>query len=137
MKEIISRKKQDQLIKRMSDLSISEKDIEENFITSGGPGGQHANRNATCVYLKHLPTGTEVKCAATRYRQTNRFLARRILTDKIEEQLIQKKSRRMQEIEKIRRQKRKRSRRAKEKILRDKKINSEKKASRKIFKDSE
>lgn len=112
---------------RMESLGIFEKDIIEKFIRSSGKGGQNLNKSSTCVYLKHIPTGIEVKCSQERSQAINRYLARRILTDKIEEMIKGRESKRQQEIEKIRRQKRKRSKRAKEKILRDKKLQSIKK----------
>ncbi|MEW6040146.1 MAG: peptide chain release factor-like protein, partial [Elusimicrobiota bacterium] len=115
---------------RMDKLGIYEKDIVEKFIRSTGPGGQNVNKTATCVYLRHIPTGVEVKCQQSRYRSDNRFLARRILTDKIESMILGRQSEEQQRIEKLRRQKRKRSKRAKEKILRMKKIQSEKKKLR-------
>ncbi len=118
------------LYEKMSKLGIKESDIEESFIRSSGKGGQNVNRRSTCVYLKHLPTGIEVKCMQTRSQGLNRFLARRILVDKIEQVILGKKSEEQKRIEKIRRQKRRRSKRAKEKILREKKIQSEKKQLR-------
>ena len=68
-------------------LNIKPEDIVEKFMTSGNKGGQKANKSSTAVYLKHLPTGIEVKCKETRERELNRFLARRTLAYKIEEQL--------------------------------------------------
>ena len=115
----------------MLKLGICEKDIEEKFLHSGGKGGQNLNKVSTCVYLKHLPTGIEIKCQRERSQLLNRFIARRILTDKIEQMLLGKKSAERQRIEKIRRQKRKRSKRAKEKILKNKHLHSLKKESRK------
>lgn len=114
----------------MQKLGISEKDIVEKFSRAGGKGGQHLNKTSTCVQVKHIPTGIEVKCQRERSQFLNRFIARRILTEKIEQLLLGKKSREQQRIEKIRRQKRKRSKRAKEKTLRYKHIQSEKKQNR-------
>src|SRR3989338_9751703 len=112
-------------------LGVKDSDIIEKFIRSGGHGGQNVNKTSTCVYLKHIPTGIEVKMQQERSQVLNRILAKRLLIDKIEELIFKEKSARQKAIEKIRRQKRKRSKRAKEKILRDKRFKSEKKELRK------
>jgi protein subunit release factor B len=126
----VSPDKEQALAERMEKLGIREADIVEKFIRSGGHGGQNVNKVATCVYLKHLPTGFEVKCQQERLQSLNRFLARRILTDKIETAVLGKRSEEEQRIAKIRRQKRKRSKRAKEKMLADKRHVSEIKKGR-------
>jgi protein subunit release factor B len=90
------------------------------------------NKVSTAVYLKHIPTGIQVKMQKERSQSLNRFLAWRLLLDKIESKILGEKSRKQKEIEKVRRQKRKRSKRAKEKMLRGKKMQSEKKKSRRI-----
>jgi peptide chain release factor len=122
--------KEQALADRMAALGIREEDLVEKFIRSGGHGGQNVNKVATCVYLKHLPTGTEVKCQQERSQALNRFFARRILTDKIEAAVRGRESEEEKRIAKIRRQKRKRSKRAKDKMLDDKRRVGEKKKGR-------
>lgn len=114
----------------MERLGLFEKDLEESFISSSGPGGQHVNRSATCVVLTHGPSKITVRCQQERSQALNRFLARRILTDKFEAVVLGRESEERKRIEKIRRQKRRRSRRAKEKMLRDKHRRSDKKSLR-------
>lgn len=126
----VSKGKEEALRRRMDSLGIFEKDIVEKFIRSSGKGGQKVNKTSTCVYLKHLPTEIEVKCQRERFQSINRFLARRILTDKIERMIRGRESKEQQRIEKIRRQKRKRSKRAKLKMLEEKRKHSQKKKER-------
>ena len=122
--------KEEALKERMERLGIREADIQESFIRSGGRGGQHVNKVATCVYLRHIPTGVEVKCQKGRSQAMNRYYARVILANKIEDLIKGKESEERQRIEKLRRQKRKRSKRAKEKMLARKRAVSEKKELR-------
>ncbi|MCD6413140.1 MAG: peptide chain release factor-like protein [Elusimicrobia bacterium] len=126
----VSPEKIAQLKKKFRKLKIREENISEKFIKSQGPGGQKVNKTSTCVFLKHRPSGIAVKCQKSRSQALNRFLARRILAEKIEQKILGAKSAKMKEISKIRRQKRKRSKRAKEKILKLKKIVAEKKKLR-------
>jgi protein subunit release factor B len=126
----VSLLKEKQLKEKMESLHIHEEEIEESFIRSSGKGGQHVNKTSTCVYLKHIPTGIEVKCQEERSQALNRYRARVILANKIEQLVKGKESAEIQKIEKIRRQKRKRSKRAKEKMLAEKKITGEKKKLR-------
>ncbi len=123
--------KQEELLKRMHDLQIFEKDLIEKFITGSGKGGQKMNKTASCVYIKHLPSSIEVKCQKDRSREINRFLARRELCDRFESKILKIKTAKQKEIDKLRRQKKRRSRRQKEKILEVKRQHSEKKEFRK------
>jgi len=123
----VSPEKEDQLTRRMAALGIQEADIEESFVRSGGHGGQNVNKVATCVMLLHRPSGVQVKCQDTRQQGMNRFLARKLLLDKLEAQKQAKAAAERSRIEKLRRQKRGRSRAAKNRILADKAHNSVKK----------
>jgi peptide chain release factor len=126
----VSSEKEDQLARRMASLGVSESDIDETFVRSGGHGGQNVNKTSTCVMLVHRPSGLQVKCQETRQQGMNRFIARRLLLDKIEEKQNGFVAARRSEMEKIRRQKRKRSRRAKERMLAGKAHHAEKKKFR-------
>lgn len=115
---------------RMARLGIRESDIVEKFVRSSGPGGQNVNKTSTCVYLKHMPTGVEVKCQEERSQAQNRLAARLLLTRKIEQLLQRESLERRAQSEKLRRQKRKRSRAAKTRMLEDKKKRGQKKRLR-------
>lgn len=126
----VSEEKEAALFARMAELGIAQDDLEESFVRSGGNGGQNVNKVATCVQLRHVPTGVTVKCQRERGQAMNRFLARRILCDKIETLRKGRESAERQRAERVRRQKRRRSKRAKEKMLADKRHESAVKAAR-------
>jgi peptide chain release factor len=126
----VSPLKENQLVERMRRLGVREEDLDESFVRSSGAGGQNVNKTSTCVVLVHRPTGTTVKCQVARSQGLNRFLARRLLLDRIEQKRLGALSAERQRIEKIRRQKRKRSRRAKDKMLANKRHQSVKKRER-------
>ena len=107
----VSEEKNRWLEERMEALGIREKDIEEKFIRSSGRGGQKVNKTSTCVYLRHLLTGIEVKCMKERSQSLNRFLARRGLVEKIARMSGQTTPENV-EIEKRKRQKAKKRKRA-------------------------
>ena len=85
---VISPEKIKALESEMEKLGLIEKDIKESFISGSGSGGQKINKTQNCVYLKHLPSGIEVKCQKDRSREANRFFARRKLLEKLKEKHI-------------------------------------------------
>jgi protein subunit release factor B len=110
----VTPEKEAELRCRMETCGVSESELEERFVTSGGPGGQHVNRSATCVYLRHIPSGIEVKMQKARSQALNRFYARRRLCELLEQKNLGSLSPQEQARKKIRRQKDRRRRRKNE-----------------------
>lgn len=107
----VTPKKETELLNRMARNAINESDLEEKFIRSGGPGGQSVNRSSTCVYIKHLPSGVEVKMQKARSQALNRFYARRRLCELIEAQSGEAETPEQRKVDRVRKQKARRKRR--------------------------
>lgn len=115
----VSPEKNKWLKDKMRSLNIKEEDIIERFVRSSGKGGQKVNKSSSCVYLKHIPTGIEVKCMTNRSQSVNRFLARRKLIERIEGSLgVENK-----EILRIKRKKAKSKKRAQRKYNKEREAN--------------
>ena len=112
----VTAKKDHELQNRMAALNINEADIIEKFVRSSGAGGQHLNKTASCVFLKHIPSGIEVKCQKERSQALNRFFARRILCDEVEEKTLGASSSVERKRQKIHKQKKRRKRKSKGKL---------------------
>ncbi len=126
----VSPAKEKVLLARMQRLGVRAGEVTERFVRASGPGGQKVNKTATCVVLRHQPTGLTVRCQQERTQGLNRFLAWRRLLDKIEARQQGIVSAEQARIAKIRRQKRRRSRRARERMLEEKRLRGEKKTLR-------
>lgn len=126
----VTPQKQEALRRRMLALGVREEEIEEGFTRAGGRGGQKLNKTSSAVLLVHRPTGVRVRCEASRSQALNRFLARRLLLDRIEERRRGHVAAARAAAEKIRRQKRRRSRRARERMLEGKRLQAERKSRR-------
>ena len=69
---------------RLARLRVNAADVEERFVRGSGPGGQKINKTSSTVWLRHGPTGVEVRCQAERSQSANRETAWRELCDKLE-----------------------------------------------------
>lgn len=117
---MISKEKWDKLAQWMQRLQITEADLIEKFILGSGRGGQNLHKTSSTVYLKHLPSGLEIKCQDSRSREDNRYFARERLCEKLHSMHLEEKTKKQQAIEKLKRQKKRRSRRSKQKMLDEK-----------------
>lgn len=116
---------------KIEKLQIQEADIVEQFIKGSGKGGQKINKTSSTVYLKHIPTSTEIKCQKYRERKLNRIAAYKLLIQKIELLKLGRESEISKKIFKLKKQKQKRSKRSKEKMLKQKHQRADIKESRK------
>lgn len=112
MSSLPSPEKWEALQLRLAQLGVTDQTLVEKFIMGSGKGGQKINKTSSCVYLKHLPTGFEVKCQESRSRELNRFLAKRLLCDHLERLLLGKPSQKDLKIVKLKKQKKRRRRRS-------------------------
>ena len=122
------------ILDKAARLKVEPEDIVEKFVRGAGSGGQKVNKTSSTVWLKHLPTGFEVKLQKHRERERNRISAYKLLIRKIETAILGEKSEEAKRIFKVRKQKRRRSKRAKEKMLEGKKKRGEVKERRKKIK---
>jgi len=113
---------------RLSRLGVHETDLSEQFIHSGGKGGQNVNKVSTAVRLRYA--GEDVKCMEERSQLLNRVRAREILADRLDQKRDNARLYARAEAEKLRKQKAGRPRSIKRRILRDKRRNSQMKKNR-------
>lgn len=69
---------------RLAALGIPAAEVEERFVRGAGPGGQKINKTSSTVWLRHRPTGMEVRCQRERSQSANRELAWAELCAKLE-----------------------------------------------------
>ena len=66
-----------------SSVDIADNDIEFTAVRGSGPGGQHRNKTNSAVVLKHLPTGTVVRCESERSQHQNKRIAMQLLRERL------------------------------------------------------
>lgn len=128
---MISSEKMRALHERLERVGVREEDLVEKFVLGSGRGGQKVNKTSSAVYLKHVPSGLEVKCQEDRSRELNRYRARVRLVEMLEKKVFKEKSAKERLEAKIKRQKRRRSRRSKAQSVEEKRQRSETKKFRK------
>jgi len=111
----ITEQKAAELMQRMKNCGLSEKDFDEKFVRSTGPGGQKVNKSSTCVHLTHRPSGLAVKMQKSRTQLLNRYYARKRLCELLEKKLLGRESPEEKKLSKIRKQKDRRRRRSQKK----------------------
>jgi len=104
------------LEKKMADHGIRKQDIEFKFIKASGKGGQKVNKSSSAVFAKHIVTGLSVKYGKERSQHLNKFLALRLLVQKIDEKIHGMDERESKKIGKLKKQKSRRKRRARKKL---------------------
>ena len=106
-----------QIQKRLDTLGVIPADVEEKFVRGSGPGGQKINKTSSTVWLRHRPTGVEVRCQRERSQAANRELAWAELCEKLEQTLRLAEAERRSAVEKERRRKRPKSRAQKRRMV--------------------
>ena len=114
----------------MAAVGARPSDVDERFIRGSGPGGQKINKSSSTVWLRHGPTGIEVRSQAERSQVDNRIRAWVELCERLEARARDKALAARQEVEKRRRQVRQKSRGQKVQMIREKKHRAKHKAGR-------
>jgi protein subunit release factor B len=115
---------------RFVSLGVRPEEIEERFVRGTGAGGQKINKTSSTVWLRHRPTGIEVRCQRERSQTVNRLLAWVELAGKLESRRAAAASQARAERELSRRQTRQKSRGQKAKMIESKKHRAKHKSAR-------
>jgi len=119
-----------QIDERLAVLGWRLAEVEERFVRGAGPGGQKINKTSSTVWLRHGPTGVEVRCQRERSQATNREMAWAELCAKLEERERAERARQTDEREQGRRRNRQKSRGQKIRMIQSKKHRAGIKAQR-------
>jgi len=106
---------------RLAVIGMRTADVEERFILGSGRGGQKIQKTSSCVWLRHRPTGLEIRCQRERSQSANRELAWSELCAKLEERQRAELARHKDEREQSRRRNRQKSRGQKIRMIQSKK----------------
>ena len=118
------------IIGKLAALGIKLEDIEERFVRGSGPGGQKINKTSSTVWLRHRPTGIEVRCQQERSQGANRETAWTELAGKLADRVKRQAAAAVQAREAERRRTRQKSRGQKVRMIETKKLRAGAKSSR-------
>jgi protein subunit release factor B len=118
------------ILSRLAALGVAPSDVEEKFIRGSGPGGQKINKTSSTVWLRHRPTGIEIRCQAERSQAANRERAWLDLCERLEARQRATRDAAQQQREKSRRQTRQKSYGQKVRMIQTKKHRAKNKAHR-------
>lgn len=121
-----------QIYERLAKVGARPEDVEERFVRGSGPGGQKINKTSSTVWLRHEPTGVEVRCQAERSQAANRERAWEELCGKLETRERERRESMQREREAERRRKRGKSRAQKVRMIETKKRRAKVKAGRRV-----
>ena len=124
-----------QIESRLAALGVRADDVEERFVRGAGPGGQKINKTSSTVWLRHRPTGIEVRCQRERFQSANREMAWLELCEKLEERRRREAQASLDARETERRRTRQKSRSQKARMVESKKHRARHKAQRGRVKD--
>jgi protein subunit release factor B len=119
-----------QIVERLLALGTTADDVDERFVRGAGPGGQKINKTSSTVWLRHRPTGIEVRCQRERSQAANRDLAWQELCDKLSARVAAAKHEVIDTREAERRRTRQKSRGQKARMVEAKKHRAQHKAKR-------
>jgi protein subunit release factor B len=119
-----------QIAEKLTSLGINLDEVEERFVRGTGPGGQKINKTSSTVWLRHRPTGVEVRCQRERSQSANRELAWLELAEKLAARRHAAVAEAKQEREVARRRVRQKSRGQKVRMIVAKKHRAKHKAGR-------
>ncbi|HUR57191.1 MAG TPA: peptide chain release factor-like protein [Opitutaceae bacterium] len=119
-----------QIDERLAAVGARSADVDERFVRGAGPGGQKINKTSSTVWLRHGPTGIEVRCQRERSQSANRELAWQELCEKLEARARARKDAAEQARELQRRQNRQKSHGQKVRMIQAKKHRAKHKSKR-------
>ncbi|MBL9215824.1 MAG: peptide chain release factor-like protein [Opitutaceae bacterium] len=120
---------------RLAAVGVRPEDIDERFVRGAGAGGQKINKTSSTVWLRHRPSGLEVRCQRERSQSVNRLLAWHELAGKLEGRRREAANQAQAERELRRRQSRQKSRGQKARMIAHKQHRSRIKQTRRVGDD--